>query len=321
MLDLEWAYRAMALLFAATGWINLRGRQWSRGLFWIVLGGLFASGKAVLQAHAGGRALPAEIAGIAVIALALLAPAMRPVDIGEAPVRLRRLRASRLGHRLFLPALLIPGITLVVALGGKYLRFDGTPLFHAGQVTLMGLALASLLALLAAWRMTRAPASAIAHEGRRLVDTLGWAALLPLVLAALGAVFEASGVGHVLATLASALIPTSSYAACILVYGLGMAAFTIIMGNAFAAFPVLTAGIGLPLLVRLHGADPAVVGSLGMLCGYCGTLLTPMAANFNIVPVALLELDNPWAVIRAQWRTAVPLLAFNLIALYLLARR
>ena len=117
------------------------------------------------------------------------------------------------------------------------------------------------------------------------------------------------------------VIPTASFAACVLAYGLGMVVFTLIMGNAFAAFPVLTAGVGLPLLVRLHGADPAVVGSLGMLCGYCGTLLTPMAANFNIVPVALLELKSPWSVIRAQWPTALPLLLFNLFALYLLAMR
>ncbi|EQD57777.1 membrane protein containing DUF979, partial [mine drainage metagenome] len=166
-------------------------------------------------------------------------------------------------------------------------------LFVASQQTLMGLSVASLIALLAAWRLTRAPAGAVLHESRRLIDTLGWAALLPLVLAALGGVFEAAGVGRVLATLMGDVIPTTSFAACVLAYGLGMVVFTAIMGNAFAAFPVLTAGVGLPLLVRLHGADPAVVGSLGMLCGYCGTLLTPMAANFNIVPVALLELKNP----------------------------
>ena len=84
-----------------------------------------------------------------------------------------------------------------------------------------------------------------------------------------------------------------------------MALFTIIMGNAFAAFPVMTAGIGLPLLIGQHHADAAALGALGMLCGYCGTLLTPMAANYNIVPVALLELRDPNGVIRAQWPTAV----------------
>ena len=84
---------------------------------------------------------------------------------------------------------------------------------------------------------------------------------------------------------------------------------------------MITAGIGLPLLIRLHGADAAVVGSLGMLTGYCGTLLTPMAANFNIVPAALLELDDSNGVIRAQWPTAIMLLAVNLALMMWLAFR
>ena len=104
-------------------------------------------------------------------------------------------------------------------------------------------------------------------------------------------------------------------------HGLGMVVFTLIMGNAFAAFPVLTAGVGLPLLVRLHGADPAVVGSLGMLCGYCGTLLTPMAANFNIVPVALLELPDKNGVVRVQVPTGLVLLAVNTLLMYFLVFR
>jgi len=150
---------------------------------------------------------------------------------------------------------------------------------------------------------------------------LSWAALLPMLLATLGAVFAATGVGDAVAHLVSAAIPTQSRDACVFAYGVGMALFTIIMGNAFAAFPVMTAGIGLPLLIGQHHAHAAVVGALGMLCGYCGTLLTPMAANFNIVPVALLELRDPNAVIRAQWPTAVALFATNMLLLDWLAFR
>ena len=320
MLHLEWAYAALALLLG-TAWLNLRQRHWAQAAFWTVIAILFASGNWVLRAQQAGDAKPAQIAGVGVLALALLAPAMRRIDAVDAPPRLRQLRAGVIGHRLFVPALLIPGVTLLIALFGADLRWHGATLFAASQQTLIGLGVASLIALLAAWRLTRAPASAVLQESRRLIDTLGWTALLPLVLAALGSVFEAAGVGRVLATLTGDVIPTANFAACVLAYGLGMVVFTLIMGNAFAAFPVLTAGVGLPLLVRLHGADPAVVGSLGMLCGYCGTLLTPMAANFNIVPVALLELKSPWSVIRAQWPTALPLLLFNLFALYLLAMR
>ena len=35
-----------------------------------------------------------------------------------------------------------------------------------------------------------------------------------------------------------------------------------------------------------------MIGAIGMLAGFCGTLMTPMAANFNIVPAALLELKD-----------------------------
>jgi uncharacterized membrane protein len=97
--------------------------------------------------------------------------------------------------------------------------------------------------------------------------------------------------------------------------------FTVIMGNAFAAFPVMMAGIGLPLLIQRHGADPAALGAIGMVTGYCGTLMTPMAANFNLVPAALLELDDPNAVIRAQFPTAVVLMSVNLVLMYWLVFR
>jgi uncharacterized membrane protein len=105
------------------------------------------------------------------------------------------------------------------------------------------------------------------------------------------------------------------------VYAFGMAGFTMIMGNAFAAFPVMAAAIGVPVLIHGMGGNPAVIGAVGMLAGFCGTLMTPMAANFNIVPAALLELKNRNGVIRAQIATALPLLAVNLIIIYIFAVR
>jgi uncharacterized membrane protein len=53
-----------------------------------------------------------------------------------------------------------------------------------------------------------------------------------------------------------------------------------------------------------------------MLSGFCGTLMTPMAANFNIVPAALLELRNQYGVIRAQVPTALAILVVNILILY-----
>ena len=97
-----------------------------------------------------------------------------------------------------------------------------------------------------------------------------------------------------------------------------MAVFTIIMGNAFAAFAVITSGIGIPLVIVAHGANPLIVAPIAMLAGYCGTLMTPMAANFNIVPAALLEMQSKYGVIRAQIPLAISLLAANILLMYFL---
>ena len=127
-----------------------------------------------------------------------------------------------------------------------------------------------------------------------------------------------AGVGQAVAVLTETYLAVDHKLIAVATYAIAMALFTIIMGNAFAAFPVITAGIGIPLLVLQHGGDPAIMAAIGMFCGYCGTLLTPMAANFNIVPAALLELPDKNAVIKAQAPTALVLLGVNIVLMYLL---
>jgi uncharacterized membrane protein len=233
----------------------------------------------------------------------------------------RRALAARFGLKLFAPALTLP---LVVALGVlvlKPLQIGGTPLFDPKQATLISLALAAVIATAVGLVLLRQPPMSPLQEGRRLMDTVGWAALLPQMLAALGAVFALAGVGETIGRLVTEWIPMDARLTAVAVYCLGMAGFTVIMGNAFAAFPVLTAGIGFPILIQRFGGDPAVVASIGMLSGFCGTLMTPLAANFNLVPAALLELPDRYAVIRAQIPTALPLLAANVVLMYVLAFR
>jgi uncharacterized membrane protein len=313
MLSIEHFYWVLAAFLAYAGWRNLRQRRYAHAAFWGLIAALFAGGDAVLRASKAGDALPAQLAGAAVLVLALLATRMRREPLDEAPASERQASALRLGHRLFLPALLIPALTITVVLAGPHLALGGTPLFGQAGLTLTGLALACVISAMAAVAVTRQPPLRAADEGRRLLDTMGWAALLPLVLATLGGVFAASGVGEAVASLVSMVIPADNRMACLLAFALGMVVFTIIMGNAFAAFPVMMAGIGLPLLVQRHGADPASLGAIGMLTGYCGTLLTPMAANFNIVPAVLLELDDQYGVIRAQAATGLWLMGTNVL--------
>jgi uncharacterized membrane protein len=224
--------------------------------------------------------------------------------------------AERLGSKLFLPALIIP----ITAFFGTLL-FNYTPLQHTGLIdpkatTLVLLGIGVLIALGVCYAWLRPPALAPIDEGRRLMDSIGWAGILPQMLAALGAVFAAAGVGDIIGGIAGEVIPSGSVFLAVVLYAVGMALFTIIMGNAFAAFPVMVAAIGVPILVQGAGADPAVIGAVGMLSGFCGTLLTPMAANFNIVPAALLELKDQYGVIRMQVATAIPLFICNVLIIY-----
>lgn len=318
MISMTGVYWLLGAYVAALAWRGFRDvsnpRRHTTALFWALL---------ALLLFAADR-MPVRAVGMCVISLVLLA--------GLGGLRMGRYRetspedkggeAQRLGNRLFWPALLIPAITLTGTLTLKYVVWDGKPLFDsASTITLASLAAACAIALAAACRLTRQTPWSAVEQSRRLVDAIGWAALLPLLLATLGSVFDAAGVGQAVAGLVRSTIPVNNAFLVIVAYALGMAVFTIIMGNAFAAFPVMTAGIALPLLVRLHGADAASVAAIGMLCGYCGTLMTPMAANFNLVSAALLELKDPYGVIRAQWRTGALLLMCNIVLMYLIVLR
>ena len=233
----------------------------------------------------------------------------------------RQAWSERLGNKLFLPALIIPATALIGTLLYNYTPLGDYGLFEEKRETYMLLGLGVLLALATIFVWLRPPAIAPLQEGRRLIDAIGWAAVLPQMLAALGVLFAAAGVGTIIGEVTRAIIPEGSVFLTVAVFGLGMAMFTIIMGNAFAAFPVMLAAVGLPLLIRGYGGDPAIIGAIGMLAGFCGTLMTPMAANFNLVPAALLELRDQHGVIKAQIPTALPLLAANILLIYWLAFR
>ncbi len=264
--------------------------------------------------------------GLLVVALVVVG-AIGKMGVGQpatTTLEERRAGAARRGNGLFIPALIIP----LVAVGGTLLaKYTGAGawLISSTQTTLIALGLGCVIALFAAMAWFRPPVLAPVQEGRRLMDSIGWATLLPQMLASLGAVFLAADVGGVVGQLVSQTIPLTTPLLAVAAYCLGMALFTIIMGNAFAAFPVMTAAIGLPIVVHQFGGNPAIVCAIGMLAGFCGTLMTPMAANFNVVPANLLELPDRNAalngVIRAQIPTALIMLIINIGLMYALAFR
>jgi uncharacterized membrane protein len=322
MLTLSHMYYLIGAVLVGSALINAIERRWTVAAFWAIVAVPFIVGDQILAAAKAGTRWPAQAMGVGVIAIAVLASLHRArPPIAEAAPAVREASAARLGNRLFIPALAVPVLTGALVLDAKYLHSIATRWIEPTQLTLISLGVAATLALITALVLTRARPVHGVTEGRRLLDAYGWAAVLPIMLATLGGVFTQTHVGDAIARIVGAVISTDSATQCVLAYGLGMVMFTAIMGNAFAAFPVMTAGIGLPLLVRVHGADPAVLGALGMVTGYCGTLLTPMAANFNIVPAVLLELRDEYGVIRAQLPTAIVLMIVNLILMGLLVFR
>ena len=185
--------------------------------------------------------------------------------------------------------------------------------------SMVALGVSSVVASIMALAITKGKIKEFNDDGRRLLEIVGPVNILPQLLAALGSVFAAAGVGDVIAGGISGFIPHGNALVGVIAYCLGMALFTMIMGNAFAAFAVITAGIGVPFVIAI-GGNPVIVAALGLTAGYCGTLLTPMAANFNIVPTAILEIkDKKYGVIKYQLPVAIVMLTIHIVLMYTLA--
>jgi uncharacterized membrane protein len=321
MITLQWLYIFAGLTFAAFSVLSIADpanpKRLGNTVFWGLLAVSFLFGS-----HLSDLANGFLVVALAVIAGFKLLGQGKPATTSPEE---RQASAERRGDWLFLPALLIPAIALLGALVLDETVIFGIPLFGPEQPTLIALGLGVAAGLTLAMVWLKPPILAPLQEGRRLMDAVGWAGVLPQMLAALGAVFVIAGVGDRIGELFTAYLPLDHRLLAVIAYCVGMALFTFIMGNAFAAFPVMTAAVGLPIVVLQFGGNPAIVCAIGMLAGFCGTLTTPMAANFNVVPAALLDLPDREApfngVIRVQIPTAAMVLVINIALMYFLAFR
>lgn len=266
-------------------------------LFWGVLGFIFVAGSYI----------PHIVSGALVCFLGILT-LFKQVKIGSVKTTSEEEaaeRSKRVGNKVFAPVLAIGLTSLIVA----------TALPSTGKVVLGFGAVVSLILLLT---LLKPSSQEFLDETDRMVQQVGTTGILPQVLAALGAVFTAAGVGDVIASIIGGVVPADNRLMGVTAYVLGMVIFTIIMGNAFAAFAVITAGIGVPFVLQA-GADPVMAGALAMTAGFCGTLLTPMAGNFNALPVALLEMQDEYGVIKQQTFVALAMILVHIVLMYFLA--
>lgn len=303
-ISLELFYAAMGLLMIVIAFKSFKtinsSKRYGTALFWILIAMPFIFGKV----------LPANIVGLILILSSLLTVTKQVVfakydmpteEFGEK-------QANKLKNKIFWPSLVLAFAAVVVAMSLK--NFSSSSQFAIG--------VGAVIALISAFMITRAKVTTSVEDGARLLQQMGPTSMLPQLLVALGALFTQAGVGEVISKMISGVVPADSRFFGVVAYCLGMAVFTMIMGNAFAAFSVITAGIGIPFVLA-QGANPAIVGALALTAGYCGTLLTPMAANFNIVPAALLEAKSQYSVIKYQAPVAIILLVIHIFAMYFLA--
>jgi uncharacterized membrane protein len=314
ILRLEYFYDILGVMLLVIALMALRDphnpKRYSSAVFWALYAVVYLA----------GDYLPPVAAGVLMVVMALIAGfgGVALGRYGDRTPQERKSSAQRLGHRLLIPALIIPVTTVIGSTLLKDVHLGGLSLLDPKNATLVSLGCGSLFAVATACWLTRATPLQAMRESRRLVDHLGWAVVLPHMLAVLGLLFTEAGMGKAVAHVVTSYINMDVRLVAVAVYCVGMALFTIIMGNGFAAFPVMAGGVGIPVLVGVYHANPAVMAAIGMFSAYCGTLMTPMAANFNIVPAALLDLPDKNAVVKIQVPTALPLLLANIALLYFL---
>lgn len=265
-------------------------------VFWGILAVVFIFGKLI----------PNTIVGILVVVIAVLS-ATKQINIGtlkQLDETFTNLKAEKLGLKIFIPSLLIAIIAMLIA---QFTELSGT----------VAIGISSTISLLMTFVITKAKSAEFLEDSNRMYQAMGSFTILPQLLASLGVLFTVAGVGDKISSIISGVIPQGNILIGVIAYCVGMALFTAIMGNAYAAFSVITVGVGIPF-VFAQGGDPVVCSLLALTAGYCGTFLTPMAANFNVLPAALLELKDKNAVIKVQAPLALILLVVHIVLMYTL---
>ena len=297
---LEVVYMLMGLLSIYTGVKNACDKENSSriptSIFWVVLGIVIGFGRFINGTENG-----AVVTGILIFVMAIPA-VLKKVKAGkmDKPTKAQSERLlAKNGMKVFIPALSI-GLSAIY-----FASFT-----DLGAI--VGVAFGVLLGVVILMLMSKENTPKVfLNDTERLLSTVGPLCILPMLLASLGAVFTKAGVGEVIASYVERIIPDGNLTVGIIVYCLGMVFFTMIMGNAYAAITVMTVGIGGPFVLAL-GANPTVVGMIALTTGFCGTLLTPMAANFNIVPVAMLDMKDRFGVIKNQFVIALFMIVFQI---------
>ena len=167
-MSLDLVYFVIGLVLIAFSFMTWRDTDHSKRLgtaaFWLIYGISFMF----------GSLLPDLLVGLMVVTLTIIASTgfLGTGNYQQREESERRASSKEFGNKLFIPAALIPVLTFIWA------KTVGN--------ALIGLGVASVVALIVALLMTRGSVGSSMQEGRRQIDAISWAAILSQFLAASG---------------------------------------------------------------------------------------------------------------------------------------
>ncbi len=268
-------------------------RKFETSSFWGFLGILFVFGDYIAP----------NVVGLMLVLMSLFT-GLKRITIAkylEPDAEFSEIHAKRLRNKIFLPSLVL--VIASVSIGSYLFDVVDAPYFAVGA--------GSFIALLVAFIITKPKLSLVINDSAKLLQQIGSVSILPQLLVTVAVLFVQLGASEIFIK----YISINNKFIGVVIYCISMAIFSYIVGNIFVAFTVVTICIGGPVVIS-QGGDPAIIGAIGFTAGYCGILMTPMAGNINVVPVALMDMKDDQAVIKTQTPIAIILLILHILAMY-----
>jgi uncharacterized membrane protein len=202
MIDYQWLYALAGAVFAGFAIGSARDetnpKRWGNAAFWSFLVVSFWFGD--FLGDIGNGLLVLALVGIA--GFQLIGRGSKESGTPEE----RERSSQRHGNKLFLPALIIPFSAFVGTLLFNYTPLNTLGVIDPKAVTLVLFGCGVIVALIVIYLWLHPPALAGVDDGSRLANSIGWAMVLPQMLASLGVIFAAAGVGEISGGSVSALI-------------------------------------------------------------------------------------------------------------------
>ena len=181
---LEVFYVMIGLYMASTMVFTLKDKnhktRYGTALFWGIVSVIFMFGKMI----------PSTVTGALIIVIALLS-AFKQINIGtlkQLDDTFTKMKSESLGLKIFIPSLAIAIVAMLIA---SFTKLPGT----------VAIGIAATVALILTFIITKATPVEFVEDSNRMFQSVGVFSILPQLLASLGALFTAAGVGDIISNI------------------------------------------------------------------------------------------------------------------------